>query len=91
MAVRISPKEGITVTGRDELDPLLTTAQAAALAGMVPGAWRSLVSKGLAAAADEPGDLSLHPKRRNPKWRRSTVHRYMATRRTTRSKPSTQS
>lgn len=91
MAVRISPKEGITVTGRDELDPLMSTAEAAGLAGMRPDSWRSLVRSKRIPVADDPGDLSVSANRRNPRWRRSTVHRYMATRRTTRSKPSTQS
>lgn len=92
MAVRISAAGGeIAVTGRDELDPLLTTAQAADMAGMRPDSWRSLVRSGHIPVADDPGDMSAPANRRAPKWRRSTVYRYMVGRRTTRSKPSTQS
>jgi hypothetical protein len=62
-------------------DPLLNAKQCAELAGMPPGNWRSLVNAGWAPTADDPGDLEVSANRRNPKWRRSTVARFLVTRR----------
>lgn len=85
VAVRISNTTGdITVT--EPLDPWLTTAQASELAGVTAGSWRSLVKRGYVPAPDDPGDLTADAHRRNPRWRRSTVHRYMATRKNARGK-----
>lgn len=62
-------------------DDLLTGAESAALAGVSAATWRNYVSKGLAPAADEPGDLGSPPNRRTPKWRRATVEHFRNNRR----------
>jgi hypothetical protein len=74
VVMRFRPSGEIAVTGPS--DPLLTGAEAAAFLRMQPGSWRSLVSRGIAPKADDPGDLEAHPRRRNPKWLRSSVARY---------------
>ncbi|MEX5637242.1 helix-turn-helix transcriptional regulator, partial [Parafrankia sp. FMc2] len=65
----------------EEADPLLTTAEVAALLGVGPPTWRGYVSRGTAPAPDDP-DLGRPPARRTPRWRRSTVEAWAATRRT---------
>jgi hypothetical protein len=62
-------------------DQLLTVAQAAARAGMTPGAWRALVSSGHVPPADDPGDMAAPANRRSPKWKVSTVDAYRGSRR----------
>lgn len=59
---------------------LLTVAQCADLIGVAPGSWRVMVSRGLAPAADDPGDPEVHPKRRNPRWSRASVEAWQAAR-----------
>lgn len=53
-------------------DRLLTGPEVARLLGITPGAWRSLVAKGYAPAADDP-DAERAPQRRSPRWRLDTV------------------
>jgi hypothetical protein len=65
---------------------LLTVAEAAARAGMTPGAWRALVSSGHVPPADDPGDVAAPVNRRSPKWRASTVDAYRKSRRVRRGK-----
>lgn len=61
-------------------DDLLTSAECAALvsATLTPAAWRSLVSKGYAPKADDPGVGPVN--RRTPRWRRGAVKAYVASR-----------
>lgn len=77
LAVRVSLSGVITVQGDD---PLLTTAQCAERAGVKPNTWRTFVRDGYVPAADDPGDLEVSANRRSPKWRASTVERFMAAR-----------
>lgn len=67
-------------------DPMLTSAQAAMRADVTPGSWRAMVSDGTVPPADDPGDVSVPANRRSPKWKTSTVDRYVATRRVRRRK-----
>jgi hypothetical protein len=76
VVMRFRPSGEIVVT--EPSDPWLTGPQAAEFAGMLPSSWRGLVNRGGAPPADDPGDLSAHPRRRNPRWRRSTVAQYRA-------------
>jgi predicted DNA-binding transcriptional regulator AlpA len=77
-AVRV-PVAGGPVTVVGESDPLLSGRQVAARVGVAPSSWRSLVSRGLAPVADVPDDdRPAHS--RFPRWRRSTVDRWAASR-----------
>lgn len=58
-----------------EDDPWVTTAQAAAIAGVRPATWRKYVSDGLAPKADDPQE-DVPANRRNPRWRRSRVEQF---------------
>lgn len=69
----------LEITMTPDPDPLLTSAEVGELLDMSASAWRSRVSEGYAPKADDPGDLSVSPRRRNPRWRRSTVARYQVT------------
>jgi hypothetical protein len=62
-----------------EKDDLLTGTEVAALLGITPGTWRSLVHQRFAPPADDP-DLDRPPSRRLPRWRRSTVLAFKASR-----------
>ncbi|ASU81492.1 hypothetical protein CDO52_00670 [Nocardiopsis gilva YIM 90087] len=53
----------------------LTTKEAAAAAGMTPGGWRSMVSRGSGPLPDGRYD------ERTPWWYESTVQRFKASRR----------
>lgn len=81
MVVRVSASEGVVTVEGGERDPLLTAKMAGEAAGMTAGAWRGLVSSGAAPVADDPGDLEVPANRRSPKWRLSSVARYVAGRR----------
>lgn len=74
MVMRFRQSGEITVT--EPTDPWLSGPQAAELAGMTGGAWRTLVMRGYAPPPDDPGDMSAHPSRRNPRWRQSAVIKY---------------
>lgn len=64
----------------EDEDPLLTTAEVAALLGVGPASWRGYVSRRTAPSPDDP-DLDRTPSRRSPRWRRSTVLEWAQTRR----------
>jgi hypothetical protein len=58
---------------------LLSGAEIAALLGVKPATWRSLVRQGYAPEPDDPGgDGPL--KGRRPRWRLSTVRRFKQSR-----------
>jgi hypothetical protein len=59
----------------EQQDPLLTGAECAALAGVAAATWRSLVRGGYAPKADDPGVGPVN--RRTPRWRRSSVERFI--------------
>ncbi|KPM55695.1 hypothetical protein ACG83_10450 [Frankia sp. R43] len=64
-------------------DPLLTVAEVAALLEISPATWRSYVSRAAQTgvpAPDDP-DLDRPSSRRSPRWRRSTIETWAATRR----------
>lgn len=54
----------------------LSRAEAAELASMEPDSWSSLVSTGHAPKPDDPGDVSMPPPQRHPRWLRRTVLLY---------------
>lgn len=68
-------------------DPELTVKECAELTGMSANQWRSYVSSGYVPKPDNPGDLDVPANRRSPKWRRSTVARFVAGRRAKDRKP----
>lgn len=58
---------------------LLSASEVAALLGIDPKTWRSLVTQGYAPPADDPGGVG--PLRgRRPRWRLSTVRRFKQSR-----------
>lgn len=71
VVVRVSV--GGVVSVPDDPDRLLSVSEVAARVGIRPASWRSLVSKGVAPPADDPGDVSVHRVRRSPRWRVGTV------------------
>lgn len=62
------------------VDELVHAGEAAKMAGASAATWRGYVSRGQAPAPDEPGDLSMPARSRRPRWRRSTIARWMAER-----------
>ena len=56
-------------------DRLLTGPEVAALLGIEPVSWRSLVRQGFAPVADDPGGVGPVNTRR-PRWRLSTVREF---------------
>ncbi len=74
--VRVRAVSGEIVMAELE-DPLLTGKEVAARLGITPAGWRSTVSAGYAPAADDPGDMSVPVNRRSPRWRVSSVDKFV--------------
>lgn len=64
-------------------DPLLTVAEVAALLEINSSTWRSYVSRATSTGVPPPDDPDLDrpPSRRSPRWRRSAIETWAATRR----------
>lgn len=60
-------------------DPMLTGPEAAERCGLAASTWRSYVRSGYVPPADDPDD-DRPANRRSPRWRQSTVDRFMANR-----------
>lgn len=63
----------------EQTEPMLDVTEAAARAGMQPSSWRSAVSRGYLPPPDDP-DASAPKTRRRPRWRLSTVDRFIGAR-----------
>lgn len=67
----------------EDEDPMLTVTEVAALLDIAPVTWRSYVSRAADTGAPTPDDPDLDrpPSRRSPRWRRSAIETWAATRR----------
>lgn len=54
----------------------LSHAEAAALAGVTPKSWTTMVGRGYAPQPDDAGDLTVPATRRRPRWKRSTIEQW---------------
>jgi hypothetical protein len=74
-------EQGDAITADDGDDPLMTAAQVGSAIGWQPKSWRAEVTKGRGPAPDDADDADgRHPMRRTPRWRLSTVKRYIDSR-----------